>query len=159
MALGLIWSLWHSSYLIKKAEVVWENRQIIRLESFSSNFYPPACQRWSAKTTRAQRVNNKALFFSLRPINSLIGRAPNWGRPGHSFRLLIQVTLIQREQSGPLVRCHVRHWITEVRLHVKSQRRLNVIQITKRHLGLETRAHVAVPAGLLHLLLSLANTH
>lgn len=158
MALELIRSLWHS-YLIKKAKVVWENRQIIRLESFSSNFDPPACQRWSAKTTRTQRVNNKAPFFLLKPINSLIGPAPNWGRPGHSFRLLIQVTLIQREQSGPLVRCHVRHWITEVPLHVKRRRRLNVIQITKRHLGLETWAPVAVPACLLYPLLFLANTH
>lgn len=35
-------------------------------------------------------------------------------------------------------------------LHAR-QRRLNVIQITKRHLGLETWAPAAVPAGLLHV--------
>lgn len=53
-------------------------------------------------------------------------------------RLLIQVTLIQQEQQVPLSDA----------MSVTESQRLNVIQITKRHLGLETRALAAVSAGL-----------
>lgn len=52
-------------------------------------------------------------------------------------RLLIQVTLIQQEQQVPLSDA----------MSVTESQRLNVIQITKRHLGLETRALAAVSAG------------
>lgn len=60
------------------------------------------------------------------------------GGVGHMPRLLIQVTLIQQEQQVPLSDA----------MSVTESQRLNVIQITKRHLGLETRALAAVSAGL-----------
>lgn len=44
---------------------------------------------------------------------------------GHSFRLLIQVTLIQREQSGPHVRCRVRHGAAEAPVCEAAQAQYN----------------------------------
>lgn len=95
------------------------NGLIIRLESISPTLIHPTARDDQQQQPTLQPNYKRLLFFSfffflLRPINSLISCAPNWRRPGHSFRLLIQVTLIQREQSGPLVWCHVCHWISEV---------------------------------------------
>lgn len=94
------------------------NRQIIRLESISATLIHPTATD-DQEQQPILRPDNKGpflfFFFSslLRPINSLIGCGPNWRRPGHLFRLLIQVTLIQWEQSGPHARCRVRQWPSE----------------------------------------------
>lgn len=78
------------------------NRQIIRLESISSTLIHPTA-RADQQQQQTHATKQQEAPFLLRPINSLINCAPNWRRPDHLFRLLIQVTLIQQEQSGPLV--------------------------------------------------------
>lgn len=90
------------------------NRQIIRLESIRPTLIHSTARDDQQQQQQHRRANDKrGLFPLLEPISSLIGRAPNWRRPGHSFRLLIQVTPIQREQSGPHVRCRVGHRAAE----------------------------------------------